>query len=74
MRDLSSTIDLNKTSKTEYLYSEQVATTWSALWSLHSRDNICIFFCQDALAFFCQAQDQIDMGFAEKSIDRGTLC
>jgi hypothetical protein len=43
------------------------------LWSLHLRLNVYIFFCQAALAFFSQTQDQINMGFAGKSADKGTL-
>ena len=35
---------------------------------MHSRLVVCIFFYQNALAFFCQMQDQINMGFTRKSM------
>jgi hypothetical protein len=37
---------------------------------MHSRLGIYIFFYQVALAFFCQMQDQIGMGFTRKFMTR----
>jgi hypothetical protein len=37
---------------------------------MHSRLGVCIFFCQAALALFCQTQDQIGMGFTGKFMTR----